>query len=244
MGTLWKKSLVFWNWIIRTCKKFKLCGGVIKTKPSYKCFSNGVPNIEGLFPSTVAFIKKCAGYFFFFKKSVWSEGNRKPRGAPVVWGRPKEVTWKCCLLWGGADWLCRLVLCMHVLVCGNPARAISWCVSISQTNLELSNAFFFPEEMFVLSDINILCISARLWLQVGPPKRLRSNLKKTVCFPPSLFSLSILRKWYICLEYCLSSRFRSIKFWPGMTHLLPMLSQGISWGRGLLQLPETVPFFP
>ena len=143
MGTLWKKSLVFWNWIIRTCKKFKLCGGVIKTKPSYKCFSNGVPNIEGLFPSTVAFIKKCAGYFFFFKKSVWSEGNRKPRGAPVVWGRPKEVTWKCCLLWGGADWLCRLVLCMHVLVCGNPARAISWCVSISQTNLELSNAFFF-----------------------------------------------------------------------------------------------------
>ena len=104
--------------------------------------------------------------------------------------------------------------------------------------------FFFPEEMFVLSDINILCISARLWLQVGSPKRLRSNLKKTVCFPPSLFSLSILRKWYICLEYCLSSRFRSIKFWPGMTHLLPMISQGISRGRGLRQFPETVPFFP
>ena len=26
--------------------------------------------------------------FFFLKKSVRSEGNRKPRGAPVVWGRP------------------------------------------------------------------------------------------------------------------------------------------------------------
>ena len=26
-------------------------------------------------------------------------------------------------LWGGADWLCRLVLCMHVLVCGNPTRS-------------------------------------------------------------------------------------------------------------------------
>ena len=34
-------------------------------------------------------IKKCAGFFFFFlKKSVRSEGNRKPRGAPGVWGRP------------------------------------------------------------------------------------------------------------------------------------------------------------
>ena len=31
-----------------------------------------------------------AGFFFFFKESVWSEGNRKPRGAPVVWGRPKD----------------------------------------------------------------------------------------------------------------------------------------------------------
>ena len=36
---------------------------------------------------------------------------------------------------------------------------ISWCVRISQTNLELSNAFF-PKKMFVLSDVNILCISA------------------------------------------------------------------------------------
>ena len=48
--------------------------------------------------------------------------------------------------------------------------------------------------MFVLSDVNILCISARLWLQVGSPKRLRSDLNKTAYFPPSLFSLSMLRK--------------------------------------------------
>ena len=121
--------------------------------------------------------------------------------------------------------------------------AISWCVRISQTNLELSNAFF-PKKMFVLSGVNILCISARLWLQVGSPKRLRSDLNKTACFPPSLFSLSMLRKWYICLQYCLSSRFMSIKFWPGMTHLLPILSQCMSWGRGLVPFPETVPFFP
>ena len=29
--------------------------------------------------------------FFFFKQSVRSEGNRKPRGAPVFWGRPYAV---------------------------------------------------------------------------------------------------------------------------------------------------------
>ena len=34
--------------------------------------------------------------------------------------------------------------------------------------------------MFVLSDVNILCISAGLWLQVGSPNRLRSDLNKTV----------------------------------------------------------------
>ena len=30
MRTLCNKSLVVWNWIIRTCKNFKLCGDVIK----------------------------------------------------------------------------------------------------------------------------------------------------------------------------------------------------------------------
>ena len=34
---------------------------------------------------------------------------------------------------------------------------ISWCVRISQTNLELSNAFF-PYEMLVFSDVQSLCI--------------------------------------------------------------------------------------
>ena len=37
-------------------------------------------------------------------------------------------------------------------------------------------------------------ISARLWLQVGSPKRLRSDLNQTVSFPPTLFSSSVLRK--------------------------------------------------
>ena len=142
-----------------------------------------------------------------------------------------------------ADGLCRLVLCMDVPVCGNPARShLLMCKNFADKPW-VSNAFF-PKKMFVLSDVNILCISARLWLQVGSPKRLRSDLNKTACFPPSLFSLSMLRKWYICLQYCLSSRFMSISFWPRMTHLLPMWPQGMSWGRGLVPFPETVPFFP
>ena len=40
--------------------------------------------------------------------------------------------------------------------------------SKGKARVELSNAFF-PKKMFVLSDVNILCISARLWLQVGSP---------------------------------------------------------------------------
>src|SRR5574337_324640 len=42
--------------------------------------------------------------------------------------------------------------------------------------------------MLVFSDVQSLCISARLWLQVGSPKRLRSDLNQTVSFPPTLFS--------------------------------------------------------
>ena len=34
----------------------------------------------------------------------------------------------------------------------------------------------------------------------------------------------------ICLETCLSSRFMSIVLWPGMTHLMPMLSQNARCG--------------
>src|SRR5574337_321757 len=42
--------------------------------------------------------------------------------------------------------------------------------------------------MLVFSDVQSRCISARLWLQVGSPKRLRSDLNQTVSFPPTLFS--------------------------------------------------------
>ena len=132
-------------------------------------------------------IKKCAG-FFFFKKSVRSEGNRKPRGALYFGEGLRRSLGNAAGCGGGGQMGCAglsfawMFLCVEIQL-----RAISWCLTISQTNLELSNAFS-PKEMFVLSDVNILCISARLWLQVGFPKRLRSDLNKTVCFPPTLFS--------------------------------------------------------
>src|SRR5574337_646979 len=50
--------------------------------------------------------------------------------------------------------------------------------------------------MLVFSDVQSLCISARLWLQVGFPKRLRSDLNQTVSFPPTLFSSSMLRVYF------------------------------------------------
>ena len=40
----------------------------------------------------------------------------------------------------------------------------------------------------------------------------------------------MLMRLCICLETCLSSRFMSIVFWPGMTHLMPMLSQNARCG--------------
>ena len=42
----------------------------------------------------------------------------------------------------------------------------------------------------------------------------------------------MLMKLCICLETCLSSRFMSIVLWPGMTHLMPMLSQNACCGWG------------
>ena len=79
--------------MIRTCNQFKLCGGVIqhKTKPNQapSVWHREVSILKACFPSTVAFYQEVCGIFFFFlKKSVRSEGNRKPRGAPVFWGRP------------------------------------------------------------------------------------------------------------------------------------------------------------
>ena len=69
-GTLCNKSLVFWNWMIRTCKKFKLCGGVIqhKTKPNQapSVWHREVSILKACFPSTVAFYQEVCGIFFFF----------------------------------------------------------------------------------------------------------------------------------------------------------------------------------
>ena len=42
----------------------------------------------------------------------------------------------------------------------------------------------------------------------------------------------MLMKLYICMEICLSLRFMSIILWPGMTHLVPTLSQNASCGWG------------
>ena len=40
----------------------------------------------------------------------------------------------------------------------------------------------------------------------------------------------MLMKLYICMGICLSSRFTSVVLWPGMTHLVPRLSQNASCG--------------
>src|SRR5574337_645418 len=66
--------------------------------------------------------------------------------------------------------------------------------------------------MLVFSDVQSLCISARLWLQVGSPKRLRSDLNHTVSFPPTLFSSSMLRVYFksILAHTCTASPLTSV----------------------------------
>src|SRR5574340_696507 len=66
--------------------------------------------------------------------------------------------------------------------------------------------------MLVFSDVQSLCISARLWLQVGSPKRLRSDLNQTVSFPPTLFSSSMLIVYFksILAHTCTASPLTSV----------------------------------
>src|SRR5574337_629784 len=66
--------------------------------------------------------------------------------------------------------------------------------------------------MLVFSDVQSLCISARLWLQVGSPKRLRSDLNQTVSFPPTLFSSSTLKVHFksILAHTCTASPLASV----------------------------------
>ena len=193
MRTLCNKSLVFWNWIIRTCKSFKLCGGVIKkqnkTKPSSKCFANGGLNIEGLFSLHCGILSRSVQDFFFFLRKVFEVRETGNPEVPLYFGEGlRRSLGNAAGCGGGGQMGCAGLSFAFMFLCvETQLGAISWCVRISQTNLELSNAFV-PEEMFVLSDVNILCISAGLWLQVGSPNRLRSDLNKTVCFPRTLFS--------------------------------------------------------
>ena len=127
------------------------------------------------------------------KGRKWERGGRKRKRKESVHrekkvleeeqeGSPSEI-----------PQLCRLVLCTDVL-CRNPPRShLLMCKNFPDKDLELSSAFF-PKEMLVFGDVQSLCISARLWLQVSSPKRLRSDLNKTASFPPTLFCSSMLRK--------------------------------------------------
>ena len=58
-----------------------------------------------------------------------------------------------------------------------------------------------------------------------------SNFEITsVSFSRKNIALSYVNELCICLEVCLSSRFMSIVLWPGMTHLVLMLSQNACCG--------------
>ena len=48
--------------------------------------------------------------------------------------------------------------------------------------------------MFVLSDVNILWISARFWLQVGSPSRLRSDFEQNSMFSSYLVLLIYVKE--------------------------------------------------
>ena len=53
------QCLVFWNQIIRMCKKFKLCGVLIKKKKQAPSFLQiEASNLKAYFPSTVAFYEE------------------------------------------------------------------------------------------------------------------------------------------------------------------------------------------
>src|SRR5574337_1076589 len=66
--------------------------------------------------------------------------------------------------------------------------------------------------MLVFSDVQSMCISTRLWLQLGSPKRLRSDLNQTVSFPPTLCSSYTLRVYFksILAHTCTASPLASV----------------------------------
>ena len=85
----------------------------------------------------------------------------------------------------------------------------------------------FPMGMFFLSYVNELCIYPRLFLQVGSEPIMA---QQTSMFYP--FLLSCVSETMYLLGNRLSSRFMSIVLRPGITHLVPMLSQNACCGWG------------
>ena len=85
-------------------------------------------------------------------------------------------------------------------------------------------------EMFILSYANVLCIYPKLCLQVGSTFWLRTFLLNQYVYL-DIVSLICVNET-ICMVICLSTRFKSIVLWPGMTHLVPRLSQKASYGWG------------
>ena len=65
----------------------------------------------------------------------------------------------------------------------------------------------------------------------------QNQLDKPVFFTHTLVLIYVNENTY-CLEICPSSRFMSIVLWPGMTHLVLMLSQCMLWVRDLVPFSE------
>ena len=77
--------------------------------------------------------------------------------------------------------------------------------------------------MFVLSYVNVLCIYPRLCLQVGSPNGSEPT-RQTCMLCSDIVSLIYVNET-ICMVNCPSTSFKSIVLWPGMNHLVPILSQ-------------------
>ena len=120
------------------------------------------------------------------------------------------------------------------------ARTLEW-VAIS-----FSNAWKWKVKVKSLSCARLLATPWTAAYQAPPSMGFsRQEYWSGVPLPSlTLFSYSMLIKLYIYLETCLSSRFMSIVLWPGITHLVPMLSQNAccGWGPGATPSFETSPF--
>ena len=92
------------------------------------------------------------------------------------------------------------------------------------------NQCIFLMEILVLSYVNVLFIYPTHCLQVILPKG--SELTWQTNMLSSYIVLLIHVNEIICMVICLSTRFKSVISWPGMTPMVPRLSQNISYGWG------------